>query len=146
MSLRIWNPFVELARLEDNIREAFEPFSLSSDGFFAPLTDLLENKDSFEIHMNVPGIKADELNIDATSDFIEIHAETKSETKVDDNAKDEEKFTPKHIERLSRNYYRKIHFNVPVDPTTGKVSLQDGVLKVTILKKPEAKKISLNIE
>lgn len=146
MSLRIWNPFVELARLEDNIREAFEPFSLSSNGFFAPLTDLLENKDSFEIYMNVPGVKTDEVKIDATSDYLEIQAEPKSETKSDESGKEGEKFTSKHIERVSRKYYRKIHFNVSIDPSTGKVTLEDGVLKVIIQKKPEAKKISLNIE
>jgi len=146
MSLRIWNPFAELARLENNIREAFEPFSTSSDGFFAPLTDLLENKDGFEINMNVPGIKPDEVSIEATADFIEISAETKTETKTEESGKEGEEYTPKHIERVSHKYYRKIHFNAPVDTSTGKVSLKDGVLTINVQKRPEAKKISLNIE
>ena len=145
MSLRIWNPFVELARLEKDIREAFEPFSgTSSDSFFAPLTDISENNDGFEIHMNVPGIKPADLQIDATSDYLEIAAEEKSEDKSETN--EEPEYTPRHIERVSQKYYRKIHFTVPVDASKAKTSLKDGVLKINIPKRPEAKKISLKIE
>lgn len=148
MSLRIWNPFAELARLEKDIREAFEPFSgTSADSFFAPLTDVIENTDAFEIQMNVPGIKASDLQIDATSDFIEIKAESKiEESKKEDETEDDEEYTPRHIERISKNYYRKIHFTAPVDASKAKTSLKDGVLTINIPKRPEAKKISLKIE
>ena len=149
MSLRIWNPFAELARLEKDIREAFEPFSgTSSDSFFAPLTDVVENDDSYEIKMNIPGIKASDLQIDATSDFIEVKAESKLETESEDTEETEntEKYTPRHIERISRNYFRKVHFTVPVDAAKAKTVLKDGVLQIKIPKRPEAKKISLKIE
>lgn len=147
MSLNIWNPFVELARLEKDIREAFEPFSGTSSGFFAPLTDISENNDGFEIHMNIPGIKSEELQIDATSDYLEIAAESKTETKSEESEESENsEYTPRHIERVSKKYYRKIHFSSPVDPSKAKTSLKDGVLQIDIPKRPEAKKISLKIE
>jgi HSP20 family protein len=144
MSIRIWNPFVELARLENNIKDAFEPFS---GNFFAPLTDLSENNEGFELTMNVPGIKASDLHIDATADFIEIKAETikNKESNEDEKAEDSE-YTPRHIERTTRNYYRKIHFSAPVDPTKAKTNLKDGVLTINIPKRPEAKKIQIKIE
>ena len=144
MSLRIWNPFVELARLEKDIREAFEPFSGTSSGFFAPLTDISENSDGFEISMNIPGIKPDDLKIDATSDYLELSAESTTETKSEDEESSD--YTPRHIERVSQKYYRKIHFTAPVDPAKAKTALKDGVLKINIPKRPEAKKISLKIE
>ncbi len=147
MSLRIWNPFVELARLEKDIKEAFEPFSGTSSGFFAPLTDISENNDGFEIHMNIPGIKPEDIKIDATSDYLEISAESKTETKTEDKEESEKpEYTPRHIERVSQKYYRKIHFTAPVDAGQAKTSLKDGVLKINIPKRPEAKKISLKIE
>ena len=149
MSLRIWNPFAELARLEKDIREAFEPFSSTgSESFFAPLTDVSESNDGFEIHMNIPGIKAQDIHIDATADFLEIKAESQSETKSEDteNTNNTEEFTPRHIERVSKKYYRKIHFTAPVDASKAKTSLKDGVLKINIPKRPEAKKVSLKIE
>lgn len=141
MSLRIWNPFVELDRLEKNIREAFEPFSGNSSGFFAPLTDVSEDNNGFEIQMNIPGVKAPDLQIDATSDFIEITAESKPDT-----SEESSDYTPLHKERISLKYYRKLHFGVPVDPAKAKTTLKDGVLKINIPKRPEAKKISLKIE
>ena len=149
MSLRIWNPFAELARLEKDIREAFEPFSSTgSESFFAPLTDVSESNDGFEIHMNIPGIKAQDIHIDATADFLEIKAESQTETKTEDteNTDETEEFTPRHIERVSKKFYRKIHFTAPVDASKAKTSLKDGVLKINIPKRPEAKKVSLKIE
>ena len=59
---------------------------------------------------------------------------------------EEPKYTPRHIERVSQKYYRKIHFTAPVDPSKAKTTLKDGVLKINIPKRPEAKKISLRIE
>ena len=140
MSLRIWNPLVELARFNDNFMNIFEPFSLSLDEFFAPATDVTETKDGFEIQMNIPGIKSSELTVEATSEILEIKAESKLQ-KIDEN-KESENTRRKSL----RRYYKKIHFNVPIDPNTGKVTLKDGVLAILIQKKPEAKRISLNIE
>ena len=96
--------------------------------------------------MNVPGIKADELTIEATSEFIEINTESKSESQQNESEQNEKDSFPKISERISRKYFRKLHFTSPVDPSTGKVSLQDGVLTINIQKRPEAKKISLTIE
>ena len=151
MSLRIWNPFQELAKLENEIKSAFDHSISKTSGFFAPLTDLYENDEGFEIRMNVPGIKAEEFNIDATSDHIEIKAESVQETKEEEKTEKAEtteksEFTPRHIERVSRKYYRKIHFSSPVDPNKANIKLQDGVLKISLPKKPEAKKVKLNIK
>ena len=96
--------------------------------------------------MNVPGIKADELTIEATSELIEINTEFKPITHQIESEQKEKDSVPKQTERISRKYYRKISFTSPVDPSTGKVSLQDGVLTINIQKRPEAKKISLTIE
>lgn len=145
MSLRIWNPFIELARCDNVFRDYFQPLSFSLDNFFAPATDVTESKDGFEIQMNVPGIKPTELSVEATSEFIEINAESKPEQVTEKNESEATEQLSRHIERSSRKYYKKILFNVPVDPNTGKVSLKDGVLTINIQKRPEAKKISLNI-
>lgn len=146
MSIRLWNPFVELANFENSFRSVFDSFSFNLDGFFTPLTDVEESKDGYTITMNVPGIKADELTIEATSEFIEINTEFKPKTQQIESEQKEKDSVPKQTERISRKYYRKISFTSPVDPSTGKVSLQDGVLTINIQKRPEAKKISLTIE
>lgn len=146
MSIRIYNPFIELNRIDNLIKEAFEPYSLSYDGFFAPVTDIQENNEGFEIQVLVPGIKASELNIDATTDNIEIQAETKKSTNAENKETlGESESVSNEPERVSRRYYKKIQFKVPIDPKTGKVTLEDGILTIQIQKRPEAKKISLAI-
>lgn len=146
MSIRLWNPFVELANFENSFRNMYESFSLNFDEFFTPLTDVEESNDAYKITMNVPGIKADEIAIEANSDFIEIQTESKSKSQQNELDQKDKESLPKHTERISRKYYRKISFTSPIDPSTGKVSLQDGVLTINIQKRPEAKKISLKIE
>lgn len=147
MAIRIYNPFVELARFDNTFRNLFEQNSFNLDNFYAPVVDVEESHDGFDIQMNIPGIKPDELIIEATSDEIEIKAESKIESSED--KKDSENTTeelPRRFRKASRKYYKKIHFNVPIDPNTGKVSLKDGVLSINIQKRPEAKRITLNIE
>jgi len=146
MSLRVWNPFVELTQLENNIRKAFDSFPTFIEDFSTPLTDIKESEDGYTIHMNIPGISKDNITIDATSDFIEISAEAKTEEQSEkDESKSKLEYKPTHIERYSQKYYRKIHFDTPIDASTGKVSLQDGVLTIAVQKRPEAKKVSLSI-
>ncbi len=147
MSLRVWNPFVELTQLENNIRKAFTSFPTFIEDFSSPLTDIKESEDGYTIHMNIPGISKDNITIDATADFIEISAEASSteEQSNKDETNSKPEYKPTHIERYSQKYYRKIHFDTPIDPSTGKVSLQDGVLTITVQKRPEAKKVSLSI-
>ena len=140
MSLRIWNPFQELARLERDINKAFEG---STSGFFSPLTDVKETEDKFIIDMNVPGMKPEDVNIEATSDYIEIKAE---KTENADEKKIQEKgWTARHIERRSEKYYRKMHFNIPVDAQNAKLELKNGVLHIELPKSPEAKKVQLKL-
>lgn len=143
MSLRIWNPFQELERLEKDINRAFEG-STPQSGFFSPLTDVKETNDSIIIDMNVPGMKAEDISIEATGDYIEIKAEKSTSEETTDDNKDKE-WTARHIERRSEKYFRKMHFNVPVDPNNAKLALKDGVLNIILPKTESAKKVQLKL-
>ena len=140
MSLRIWNPFQEIARLEKDINKAFEG---STSGFFSPLTDVKETNDEIIIDMNVPGMKPEDIKIEATNDYIEIKAEKSEESEEED--KNKQGWTARHIERRSEKYFRKMHFNMPVDAQNAKLSLNKGVLHIALPKSPEAKKVQLKL-
>ena len=79
MSIMIWNPFQEMRRLEKEIDRTFRSFNgekLSlSDKIFSPLTDVKETDDEIIIETNLPGIKKDDLKIEATPDGVTIKAE-----------------------------------------------------------------------
>ncbi|MHA2296829.1 MAG: Hsp20/alpha crystallin family protein [Candidatus Hodarchaeales archaeon] len=107
------------------------------DRVYAPLTDLIETKDEFVIKVNLPGISKDELDVQSTSEYIEIKAEYK-EKETDDN-KDEIKYR----ERYAFKYNRKIVLPTLVEPSEAKIKLENGVLTINLPKSEKTKAIKL---
>ena len=143
MSIKVYNPFQELRHLNH--------LNYTLDGFYKPTTDLFESKDEFIVKVNLPGFSKDQISIDATFDELEIKAiqkVTADEEQTEDNStevKNDETWTARHIERVTRNYRRKIKFNKPIDTQKSKVELENGVLTVILPISAEAKKVSLKI-
>ncbi len=102
-----------------------------SAGVF-PLMNMTEDNNNFYIRAELPGIKADELNISVTGDSFSISGERKIP---------EEQANSKYHrrERESGSFSRIL--NLPSQIDTGKVeaSTSDGILKVTLPKSEEAK-------
>ncbi len=141
MSIQRYNPFEELRRLEDEVTRIFstsrgEESLVPSDRTFSPLTDVHETDDEFIVRSNIPGIKKDELEIEATPEHVEIKVESKGE-------KDVEKAKVLHKERYAQKYLRKIGFSNPVDPSKAKTTLKDGVLTIKFPKTEQANAIKL---
>lgn len=145
MSITVYNPFQELANLENTFKN-----SSFRSGFYKPETDLYETADEFIVEINLPGVKREDISIDSTSDTLEIKVETVKEEKDSENTNelesDKDKWIVRHIERISRNYARKIQFNKSVNPKEAKITLENGVLRIILPISAEAKKISLEIE
>ncbi|MFW9991366.1 MAG: Hsp20/alpha crystallin family protein [Candidatus Odinarchaeota archaeon] len=140
MSIRIWDPFNELRRLQNEITRVFSGSSANravERGHYAPLTDLYETDNEFIIKANIPGINKDDLDIEATSDYLEFTANHKEETEEfkDENCRCKERF--------ATIYSRKIGFPTLVDPSGAKVQLESGVLTVTVPKSEKAKAVKL---
>jgi HSP20 family protein len=95
--------------------------------FFTPRTDVVETKEAYEVHITLPGLKKEEINIDIEGDVLTISGERKmaNETK-------EEKY------HMVESYYGKFSrsFNLPeyVDKQQIEASLTDGILKLHIPK------------
>ncbi|MFW9914133.1 MAG: Hsp20/alpha crystallin family protein [Candidatus Thorarchaeota archaeon] len=141
MSMRIWNPFQEIRRLEDEISKAFGDFRgdmtvSPHDRLFSPLTDVKETEDEIIIEMNLPGIKKDDLTIEATPEGVNIKAESKTEMEHEN-----EKVHCR--ERVARKYIRSVGFPTTVNPKDAKTVLQDGVLTINFPKSEQAKAVKL---
>lgn len=144
MSILLFNPLTDMIQTRDNFR-------YSNAYYYAPKTDVYESKNEIVIKMDLPGITRDQISIEASSAELEMKTEIK---KVDNDVekeqveekKEETIWTSRHIERANRNYLRKFKFNKPVDSTQAKVLLENGVLTITLPLRPEAQKVSLQIE
>lgn len=130
------NPFEELDRIRRQMDWLTGDFSRGlfrepSAGVF-PLMNVTEDKDSYYVRAELPGIKADALDISVTGETLSISGERK--LLIED-----EKAQYHRRERESGSFSRIISLPSQVD--TGKVEAdsKDGVLTV-VLPKAEAAK------
>ena len=125
------------ASLRKELDDVFDNFGLTSFRGFGGENGLSMNVDYSEtdkdilISAEVPGVKAEDIDVSLHGDRLTIKAEKKSE-------RDEEKENYHISERSYGSYART--FTVPegVDPEAVKADIKDGVLKLTIPKPAEA--------
>ncbi len=106
-----------------------------------PATDVVEHGDGYHFYFEMPGIKADSVEVRVEDGRLVIEAERKRPE------------WPKDAEvHLAERSYGKLAraFVLPEDASHDaiKATYRDGVLEVTVAKKPEAKptKIKVNVE
>jgi HSP20 family protein len=107
------------------------PFREPTAGVF-PLMNVTEDKDSFYVRAELPGLKPDELEISVTGDTLSLSGERKI-TAEDENAQYHRR------EREAGKFSRIV--SLPSQVNTGKVDARctDGILTV-VLPKAEATK------
>ena len=132
-----------LDRWFDDFRGSFlEPFfapfgdvlapAMPFTGF--PAVDIEATDTEYKIHAEVPGIAKDEITLNLEDGELKIRAEKKEESE-----KKDKNYLRK--ERRYESFYREIP--VPDDVATGEdidARLEDGVLNITLKRKPEPAK------
>mgnify|MGYP003573158323 CR=1 FL=1 len=131
----IWTPRNNIRKLENDIRSLFSEFDVDNARFALPL-DLKETDDAYELVADLPGFSKEDIDIEASSQYIEIRA-------LKNSAKEEKGENYIHKERTSRSFSRRINFDKPIDTKKCKVELIDGVLKLDLPKSEEAKSVKL---
>ena len=138
---RFRGPLDELYRMREQLDQMFEdsraPYQKTGAGVF-PLTNLSEDKDSYYVRAELPGVKADELDIQVTANNIAISGERKI-------AAQEEGARYHRREREAGTFSRMI--GLPGDVNTEKVEakLVDGILTVIVPKAEAAKPKQISI-
>ena len=129
-----WDPF---AGLEDIRREVNRMF----DTAFAPALDVVEEKDSFLVKIDLPGLSKDDVSVSIQDNFLIV----KGERKHDAEKKDTNFY---HRERVHGTFARTIELPTSVDAGKVLATFRDGVLAVTLPKteaaKPKEIKVSVN--
>ena len=151
MSTTLTKPEPRGARILDPFRMAREEFeTLWSQlvgepgerlfkGRMLPSLDLSETPNTIEVRMDVPGIKAEEIDVQLTNGVLTISGERKEEK--------EEKGKMFHrVERRYGSFSRSV--TVPSAVAEDKVDAQyhDGVLTITLQKTEEAKSRKIKVK
>ena len=109
------------------------------NGFRIPM-DIESREDAFVISALVPGIKAEDVNIQIEGEILTIEAEIKFE--------EDEKANWLMRERPRGRFSRRIGLPVGLEAEKAQASFADGILTLTIPKAPEArpKTIKVNVK
>ena len=138
---RIRSPFGELERMRRQMDrlydDAMTPHRLPQAGVF-PLVNLTENKDKYFVRAELPGVKADELDLQVTGNKLAISGERKI-TAEDESAKYHRR------EREAGTFSRMIGLPGEVDSDKVEAKLENGILTVVVPKAEIAKPKQISV-
>jgi HSP20 family protein len=132
---RFRSPFDELHRMRQQLDQLFEntavPHQRLSAGVF-PLINLTEDKDSYYVRAELPGVKGEALDIQVTANNLAISGERKIAAE-DKGAKYHRR------EREAGSFSRMIGLPGDIDSDKVDAKLEDGILTVVVSKAEAAK-------
>ena len=144
MNVTRWNPARDMAALEvDRLNRMFdavfsgEPMTSSA---WVPAVDIYEtNEKDVVVKVEVPDMKREDIKVTFENNVLTIEGERK--------ASDEVKNEQYHrIERRYGAFRRSFTLPASVDGSRVQAAYQDGILKVTLPQRPEAKPRQITIE
>src|SRR5207237_9530353 len=141
-----WDPFPEFSTLQDRMNRLFreshgtEGEESLSTSTFAPPVDVYEDDHNVVLTIEVPGIDEKDIDVRIENNTLTVHGERKLE-------KEEKEENYRRVERQYGSFTRS--FTLPNSVDTGQVSANydNGVLKIKLAKKSEAKpkQIKVNV-
>lgn len=99
-------------------------------------TDIEETDGGFELTIDLPGFKKDDVQAELKDGYLSITAQTQSESEDKD-----EKGTFVRKERFSGKCSRTFYVGEDIEDNDIKAKFEDGVLKITVPKKQEQPKL-----
>ena len=145
-----WEPFREFSTMQDRInrmnrlfRESYNtegPEEALTTTSFAPPVDIYEDEHTITLKMEVPGIDEKDIDVRIEGNTLTVHGERKIEKEGK-----EENF--RRVERQYGEFTRSFTLPSSVDPGQVNANYVNGVLKITLAKKAEAKpkQIKVNV-
>jgi HSP20 family protein len=117
--------------------ERFGNAGLWGKALTVPSANIVENKDDYKISLAAPGLKKSDFNIDVDGNMLTISSE-KEESKDEKDSR--------HTRREYNYSSFSRTFTMPDEVLKDKIEAvyEDGVLKLTLPKKEEAKKLAVS--
>jgi HSP20 family protein len=148
MITRFTDPFRDLPTFQKTMTRLFnEPFGSRNlllpeeegvSAAWTPVVDVEETKDHLIFNFEVPGFKNDEIKLNVENGVLTLEGERKFEKEMNE----------KNYHRVERSYgrfYRSFALPANVDVSHVNANLAEGVLRIELPKKEEAKPKSILI-
>lgn len=144
MNIIKYDPFREMRSLQDEVNRLFASSFNRNDnelmrGAWSPSVDIFENKDQIVLEAELPGMKADDVNISIENNILTIHGERKFEKKDEgDNFH--------RVERSYGSFTRSFTLPPTVSSENANAEFENGILRLTLAKREEAKPRRIEIK
>ncbi len=126
----------EMNRLFDNVFGG--PQGARSAFDFAPVVDIEENPEQYEIHADLPGCTQKDVKVHVMGDTLTIRGERHQETR--------EKANALRNERVYGTFERSFTLPAPVRADQVRATFKDGVLDIVVPKAEEARMREVEIK
>ena len=143
--LRRWEPMRELASLRDEMerifRQAFggEVEEPPLAGAWSPALDVEETDEAFQVHVEAPGVRPEDITITLEEGVLSISGERKFyEDKTDEGFR--------RIERRFGRFHRSLRLPAPVDADKVSATYAEGLLSVTVPKTEAARPRKIEVK
>ena len=142
-----WDPLRDLATMQNRlnrfVRESYSPEGPEealNTTTFAPPVDIYEDEHNITLKIEVPGIDEKDIDVRIENNTLIVHGERKIE-------KEEKEENFRRVERQYGSFTRSFTLPNSVDPGQVSANYDNGVLKIKLAKKSEAKpkQIKVNV-
>jgi HSP20 family protein len=146
MAITRWDPFQELASLQNRVNGLFQDYGrtgqdeLTTTGSFVPAVDVYEDEHKVTLKLEIPGIKQEDVDVRLENNTLTVRGERNFE-------KEEKEENFHRIERRYGSFARSFTLPSTLDTENVQASYENGVLKIELAKRAEAKpkQIKVNI-
>ena len=139
-----WEPAREMMTLREAMDRLFDdaftrPLSLSGNVWSVPAVDLYQTDNEVVVKAALPGIKADEVQINVTGEVLTLKGEVKQTEEVKEKAY--------HLrEQRFGSFERSLILPTDVVADKAKAEFENGILTITLPKAEEVKPKSITIK
>ncbi len=133
-----------LARLHNEMDDLFDSFFRGLDRPFAgykawPAIDVAEQEDAIVVRAEVPGCKAEDIEISVYGNTLTISGEKK----LTEEKKEKDYY---HVESTYGSFRREVTLSTEVDPGKIDATCKDGILNITLPKAEKAKAVKVKVK
>lgn len=149
MAIVRWEPFRDLVSLQDRMNRLFDDSFRSVSrgageeewalgGSWAPAVDIFEQEGNIVLKAELPGVDSKDVDVRIENNILTLRGERKFDSEVN-------KENYHRVERAYGTFSRSFTLPTVVDTEKIKADFKDGVLKVTLPKREEAKPKQISI-
>lgn len=144
MAIIRWNPWREIEEMADRYTRAVGQVQTGGQevvatGDWAPRVDIAETENAFEIKVELPEVKKEDVKVNVYNGVLMLRGERKQE-------KEEHGKKFLRVERKYGSFTRSFTLPDNVDETDIKAVFKDGILNLQIQKTEEAKPKAIEVK